>query len=209
MMEYASLNQEQAKNKDLKQIYLIRHGATEENKARVLIGQTDPPLAEESRVLLKSIRFPIEPEVIYSSPLRRATETVSLLFPNQVVTKDSNLVERGFGDFEGKPIASLSGSANGRTTYAFRDEEALVRNRGEPIEELESRIMRFNKTLMATDAQSIAVVSHGTLISHLVRVFFGEVSRRASPGNIHVVYFRLDKCGNVSDLRYDVRIDEM
>jgi hypothetical protein len=69
--------------------------------------------------------------------------------------------------------------------------------------------MRFKKTLMATDAQLITVVSHGTLISHMVRVFFGEASRRASPGNLHVVHFRLDEYGNVSGLRYDVNIDEI
>ena len=193
----------------MKQIYLIRHGATEENKARVLIGQSDPPLSEDSRVLLRSIKFPIKPEFIYSSPLRRAAETASLLFPHQVVTLDHDLVERGFGDFEGKPIASLIKNDDGVSSYIFRDEETLVRNRGEPIGELESRIMRFKKTLMATDAQSIAVVSHGTLISHIVRVFFGEASRRASPGNLHVVKFRLDECGNISGLRYDVSFDEI
>ena len=193
----------------MKQIYLIRHGATEENKARLLIGQTDPPLAEESRTLLKSIRFPIEPDVIYSSPLRRATETSSLLFPDHTITEDFDLMERGFGDFEGKPIASLSKYEDGRTMYVFRDEETLVRNRGEPIEELESRIIRFKKTLMAADARSIVVVSHGTLISHIVRVFFSEVSPRTSPKNIHVVHFRLDEYGDVADLRYDLCISEL
>jgi alpha-ribazole phosphatase len=193
----------------MKQIYLIRHGATDENKARVLIGQTDPPLAEESRVLLKSIRFPVDPEAVYSSPLKRAAETAYLLFPNKAVIEDSDLVERGFGDFEGRLIASLTKKEEGELTYAFRDEDTLVRNGGEPMEELESRIARFKETLMASEAPVIAVVSHGTLISHMVRVFFGEASRRDSPGNIHVVYFKLDDYGNVSDLVYDVCIDEV
>jgi alpha-ribazole phosphatase len=193
----------------LKQIYLIRHAATEENRVRVLIGQSDPPLAEESRTLLKSITFPMKPEVVYSSPLQRAAETASLLFPDQSINLDSDLVERGFGDLEGKPVSVLTKNIDGKMIYSFRDEETLTRNHGEPMEKLESRINRFKKTLMATNAQSIAVVSHGTLISHIVRVFFGEPKRRESLRNVHLVYFKLDERGNVSDLRYDVPIDEI
>jgi broad specificity phosphatase PhoE len=190
-------------------VYLIRHGATRENRARVLIGQTDPPLADESRAHLRSIRFPIKPEAIYSSPLRRAAETASLLFHGQAVTLNPDLMERGFGDFEGRPLASLIKNEDGRTTYTHWDEETLVRNHGEPIQELESRISRFKGTLMAAEARTIAVVSHGTLIAYMVRVFFGEASRRASPANLHVVCFRLHGDGAVTDLVYDVPIDEM
>jgi len=172
------------------------------------VGHADPPLAEESRAQLRRIRFPAEPEAVYSSPLRRAAETASLLFPGRAVIMDPDLVERGFGDLEGKPITPLT-TDDGRTTYAHWDEETLARNHGEPIQELEARINRFKKALMAVEARSIAVVSHGTLISHMVRVFFGEASRRASPGNLHVVYFRLDKNGNFHDLIYDVCINEL
>ena len=195
--------------KDLKQIYLIRHGATQENNAGILIGQIDPPLSEDSKCQIKQLKFPREPAAIYSSPLRRAAETACLLFSDKSVTLDSDLKERGFGDFEGKPFADLTLNIDGRETYAFRDEETLVKNNGEPLNILESRILRFKRTLMNTDADVIAVVSHGTLISHMIRVFFAEESRRHSPGNLNVVYFTLDENGSVSGLRYNIPILEL
>jgi alpha-ribazole phosphatase len=194
---------------DLKHIYLIRHGATKENKEGILIGQTDPPLGGDSRNQLRLVRFPINPQVIYSSPLKRATETAYLLFPEQKVIIDPDLVERGFGDFEGKSVSSLTKKINGITTYAFRDEETLVRNHGESIEDLEMRIKRFKNTLETTCTQTIVVVSHGTLISHIVRVFFHEPSRRPSPENLHIVFFKLDKRGICFDLKYNVSIDKI
>ena len=193
----------------LKNIYLIRHGTTKENKARTLIGQLDPPLADESKVLLKSIRAPFVPDMIYSSPLRRAHETATLLFPDRTIVNDPDVMERCFGDFEGKLIEELGKGSNGRTVYDFKDEATLVSNGGEPIGELEARIRRFIDRLLKTDARTIAVVSHGTLISHMVGVLLGEETSRASPMNLHLVHFILDKDGNASGLRYDLSMDEI
>jgi len=192
----------------LKNIYLIRHGSTEENKARRLIGQLDPPLADESKALLRSLRAPFVPDIIYSSPLRRAHETATLLFPDRVIVDDPDIMERRFGGFEGKPIEALGKGSNGGTVYGFRDEATLVGNGGEPIGELEARIRRFIERLLNTDATTIAVVSHGTLISHMVGVLLGEETPRASPRNLHLVHFMLDEEGDASGLRYDMSMDE-
>jgi len=193
----------------LKNIYLIRHGSTEENKARTLIGQLDLPLADESKVLLKPIRAPFVPDIIYSSPLKRAYETATLLFPDRTIVNDSDIMERCFGDFEGRLIEGLGKDSNGEIVYDFKDEATLVSNGGEPIGELESRIRRFIERLLYTDARTIAVVSHGTLISHMVGVLLGEETTRVSPRNLHLVHFILDKDGNASGLRYDLSMDEI
>lgn len=192
----------------MKEVYLIRHGETAENRAGVLIGQSDPPLADESRVKIRSTVAPFRPDAVYSSPLRRARETAALLFPGNDVIIDADLVERGFGEFEGRPVASLSKEVDGVTTYAFRDEDVLVRSGGEPLNSLESRIRRFIERMSGLDAGKIAVVSHGTLISHMVRILLGEEKRRPSPRNTHAVYFKLDNYGKVTGLKYDVEIQE-
>ena len=62
---------------DLKEVYLIRHGTTEENKARIIIGKSDPPLTDESRAFIRSIKVPFNPDIVYSSPLQRAYETAT------------------------------------------------------------------------------------------------------------------------------------
>ncbi len=187
-------------------VYLIRHGTTEENKARVLIGQSNPSLAEEARNAMNPVES-FNPDVIYSSPLKRAYETASLLFPDREITEDPDIMERGFGDFEGKPIVVLGVDEDGKNIYAFKDEKVLVENGGEPVGELEARIRRFIDRLREVDAGSVAVVSHGTLISNMVKVVFGEEKPRTSPRNIHMVCFTIEN-GKATDLRYNIGFDE-
>lgn len=81
-------------------IYLIRHGLTEYNAQRRYQGRSDLPLSESGRkALLSSGKTP---DTVYVSPLRRARETASVLFPasEQFVLPD--LTEMNFGIFEGR-----------------------------------------------------------------------------------------------------------
>ena len=81
-------------------IYLIRHGLTEYNAQRRYQGRSDIPLSEAGRkALLSSGKTP---DTVYVSPLRRARETASVLFPasEQFVLPD--LTEMDFGIFEGR-----------------------------------------------------------------------------------------------------------
>ena len=81
-------------------IYLIRHGLTEYNAQRRYQGRSDLPLSESGRkALLSSGKTP---DTVYVSPLRRARETASVLFPasEQFVLPD--LTEMDFGIFEGR-----------------------------------------------------------------------------------------------------------
>ena len=66
-------------------ISLIRHGLTEANEKGIYIGRTDLPLSAkgESELCSKMEEFEY-PHVhrVYSSPLRRCTETADILFPS-------------------------------------------------------------------------------------------------------------------------------
>lgn len=185
----------------MKEIYLIRHGTTEENKARIIIGNTDPPITDEARAHIKTIKFPIKPDIVYSSPLKRAYETATLLFPGFEIIKEPDVMERYFGAFEGKRIRD--------NIQALTKEETLVENGGEPLDKLEARILRVIDKLLTVDATRIVAVSHGSLISHMTRVLLNNQNRNPSPRNSHVVCFMLDADGGVSELRYDIDINEI
>ena len=65
-------------------IYIIRHGKTELNKAKVLQGRSDFPLneegirqAEEAAARLGDVTF----AHVYSSPLSRAVQTAEIVAP--------------------------------------------------------------------------------------------------------------------------------
>lgn len=92
-------------------IHLIRHGATDANKLGLYIGcKTDMPLSPEGLNELIEMRRDIDyPEIdrLYSSPMLRAKQSASVLYPNMPIYPVENLKEYDFGDFEGKTAQEL------------------------------------------------------------------------------------------------------
>src|SRR4029453_12060194 len=87
------------------EIVLVRHGETEWSRAGKHTGRTDIRLTEVGRrqaqvvgAELQSRRF----AVVWTSPLSRAAETCRLAgFGDVAVTKDE-LMEGGYGEYEGR-----------------------------------------------------------------------------------------------------------
>ena len=93
-------------------LYVIRHGQTDWNFAKKIQGMTDIELnevgieqAEEAREKLKD--YPID--LILCSPLKRAMKTAQIINSgkNVDIVCDSRLVERGYGEIEGKEFEAL------------------------------------------------------------------------------------------------------
>lgn len=87
-------------------IYLIRHGETEWNRAGRWCGVSDPPLTEtgrfQARALAEWIRH-LPVRAVYASPLSRARDTAAPLADALGVDLRlrRSLVERDFGEWEG------------------------------------------------------------------------------------------------------------
>lgn len=86
---------------------LIRHGKTDGNLAGRYVGRSDVPLCPEGREEAERAKKDASVRAVYVSPLLRARETASILFPNakQVIVED--LKEMDFGDFEGRTAAEM------------------------------------------------------------------------------------------------------
>lgn len=93
-------------------IYFVRHGQTDYNKNKIMMGHTDIPLNEEGIIhayklkeQLKNINF----DLVYCSTLQRAKQTCDIIFEdrNQAVVYRDELRERDYKDFEGKPKSSF------------------------------------------------------------------------------------------------------
>ena len=68
-------------------IHLIRHGAIDETLSGKYIGTTDPSLSDKGRAALRKLAYESEypdVKVVFSSPLKRCTETCKILFPNSI-----------------------------------------------------------------------------------------------------------------------------
>lgn len=86
-------------------IYLLRHGETAYNAEKRYQGTRDIPLSPKGRAELAKANF--SPETVFVSPLCRALETASIVFPQarQVVVQD--LREMCFGSFEGRNYVEM------------------------------------------------------------------------------------------------------
>ena len=90
-------------------VELIRHGETELQAQGRYQGAVDVPLSGEGRRKLSAGRESLstdgiyrDPAVVYVSPLKRARETASILFPEAVQVVIPELAEMNFGKFEGR-----------------------------------------------------------------------------------------------------------
>lgn len=86
-------------------LYLVRHGRTERNADRRLLGREDVPLDELGRrqaEALGQVSFLRNASRVVSSPLMRARETGERLGPP--VTVDERWIELDYGTFDGKRL---------------------------------------------------------------------------------------------------------
>ena len=87
-------------------IYITRHGQTDWNVQKKVMGRCDEPLnetglsqARETKDILKDV----DVDLIICSPLLRAKQTASIINEdrNIPVVYDERIIERDFGEFEG------------------------------------------------------------------------------------------------------------
>jgi len=138
--------------------YMIRHGETEANRARIMAGSLDSPLTDKGRAQAKTIHdilqhLEIKPRTVAHSALSRARETASIIneYLGVPLVEDAGLAEMHSGDWEGVPYDDCPD---------FLDGWANPPN-GETFPEFFQRIKGAkNRVLSAQDAP-VLIVSHG------------------------------------------------
>jgi broad specificity phosphatase PhoE len=154
--------------------YVVRHGETEWNVRGIIQGQTDTPLtktgihqAHTLRETFKNIHF----HAAFSSDLERAhhTATIAMHGRNLIIKKHSQLRERKFGKWEGRPHTIfrqelkkmtdefLALSDQKKKTYVFPDMET--------DKEVTSRFINFLKEITTTHkGETVFVATHGSVM---------------------------------------------
>ena len=91
-------------------IQLIRNGLTSGNIEGRYIGHIDEPLSKEGNEQIaqmkKDYKYPAV-EAVFSSPLKRCTETAKLIYPDRDPIIIDGFIEYNFGEFEGKTAEEL------------------------------------------------------------------------------------------------------
>lgn len=68
-------------------IHFIRHGSIDDTLAGKYIGTTDAPLSDRGRMDLRKLDYEYKypgTQVVFTSPLKRCTETAKFFIPNKI-----------------------------------------------------------------------------------------------------------------------------
>ena len=157
-------------------IHLIRHGAIDETLSGKYIGTTDVPLSDKGKMDLKKLdyeyRYP-GTQVVFTSPLKRCTETCRILYPEQNPLSIANLSECNFGEWEGKTAEELKSDPDFEKWLA--GENSVKPPRGESNADFTRRICRMFESivegLMKTGTTESVIVTHGGVIMTLLAVY--------------------------------------
>ncbi|MBQ9272157.1 MAG: histidine phosphatase family protein [Mogibacterium sp.] len=157
--------------------YLIRHGITEGNKSLNFNGcRTDEPLSEEGRARLISIDGVPGGAMLFTSPMKRAVETASIMLPGKKPEIIEELKEMDFGIFEGKNHKELDGDpeyqawldSGGRSGIPGGDSlDGFMKRTGAGFREA-------MKKAAAEGAETVYVVAHGGTIMSLMHFLTHE-----------------------------------
>lgn len=154
-------------------LYVLRHGETESNAARRFAGWSDDPVNETGRKQAEALAERLAPEGVrhvFSSPVRRATETARVLTDrlDATVRTVHDLHEIDVGPWKGlthEEVEERWPEAYARwkedpAGFELDGREALERVRDRAL----SALNQIGRSLMGEDDASAAVVTHLALI---------------------------------------------
>ncbi len=157
-------------------IHFVRHGAIDATLSGKYIGSTDVELSEKGRADLAQYSndyFYPQPQVVFTSPLRRCTQTCEILYPNVKPIVIDSLQECHFGEWEGKTADELSDDEEFKKWLA--GDSTVKPPRGESNDDFVKRICNMFASivegLMKTGTTECTIVTHGGVIMTLLAVY--------------------------------------
>ena len=172
------------------ELWLFRHGQTEDNVFHRYGGWRDQGLTEAGRddILLKRARglyAGAEGLTGFVSDLRRARETAALAFPNHPFTTRADLREMGFGAFEGHTYDELKDDPAYQAWLADEAGDFVCPGGGESHRGFAARAWKAYEAIAGQTDRAL-VVAHGGIIYEIMRRLFPEENKSLygwDPGN--------------------------
>lgn len=150
------------------QVILIRHGETDWNADRRIMGHKPIPLNDQGRTQVENLRrhmADVSLDAIYTSPMKRAYETATLVRGERDIPihETFDLAEIDYGDWVGKTFDEV------RRLPQFKDYHRRPSQvdipAGERFEAVVARVDEFFKRLRAENrSMTVAAVSHADVI---------------------------------------------
>lgn len=158
-------------------LFFMRHAKTGMNRQDLWSGRTDCDIADEGKEILKSQFCYTEKDfdVYYCSPLKRTRQTLDAVIPHQNPIIDDRLIERDFGDWEGKPYSII----DEETTELYIQGKVQPPN-GETYLEVQERVISFVNDMFNKykGNERILIVSHATVVRMARDVFLPNMKKK-------------------------------
>ena len=157
-------------------IHFIRHGAIDDTLKGRYIGTTNPPLSDEGKRLVRVLDHDCDypyATAVFSSPLKRCTETARLIYPHLEPIIIDHLSECNFGEWENKTADDLKDDDDFKRWLA--GDTSVKPPRGESNADFTRRIcLVFEQIvdgLMKTGTTDSVIVTHGGVMMTLLSVY--------------------------------------
>ena len=192
-------------------LYLIRHGQSEANLARIFTGSGNFPLTELGRAQARAAAEFLKDkniDAVYASPLIRAYETGKATADavNVPIIKHDGLKEINAGVWEGRKFDDLE-IEFAESYYIWRNDIGkAVPNGGESVKEVYDRVVKaITEIAEQNDGKSIAIASHATPIRTFGAYCLGiepdDVKDLPWPSNASITTVRFEN-GKFFDIEY-------
>ena len=157
-------------------IHMIRHGAISPTLNGRYIGVTDVELSDKGKEDLKKLDSIMDypyAKVVFSSPLKRCTETARLIYPGVEPLVIDQLSEYHFGEWENRSADELKGNENFAKWLA--GDNSVKPPRGESNADFTRRICIMFESivdgLIKTGNTDAAIITHGGVMNTLLAVY--------------------------------------
>lgn len=157
-------------------IHFIRHGEINPTLSGKYIGTTDVPLSEEGKTKLRkldySMKYPYA-QAVFSSPLKRCTQTAKILYPEIKPLIIDGLMECNFGEWENMSALELKNDPD--FTKWLAGDTSVKPPRGEANSDFVRRIcLTFEQIvngLIKSGVTDSAIIAHGGVMTTLLSVY--------------------------------------
>lgn len=153
-------------------VFLIRHGQTDWNVERRIMGEEPIGLnstGEQEAASAQGHLAKLEIDALYTSPILRARQTADILLQERSVkiTEDTRLKEVGYGDWVGKTFKEVR-EMPGYVPYYERLHEPVA-PKGESLPEVQKRGLEFIDFLQRHHPSgNVVAISHADWIKCLL-----------------------------------------
>jgi broad specificity phosphatase PhoE len=161
--------------------YLVRHGETESNRNRIVMGALDVPLNETGRQQAQRLApafADLALDGAFCSSLSRARETAEIILAGRGLraAELDGLREQDYGEWEGQAFEALAREERLDAQRYYSDPSSVVIPGGEPFHDFCDRVIRTFEHDVRSDGagKRILVAAHGgslrVLIAHLLGI---------------------------------------